>query len=345
VYQHFSDGERHSLSILRVQGLSQRKIAQALARDPGTICRELKRNRSTHDSFYRYSAAGELARGRLRRSRRNQRYGPDDFVEVERLLRLDLSPEQIVGRAKLEGVPIMSHQTIYRWIEADKQRGGSLYLHLRYGRNNCRKRYRGADSRGRLNGKRMIGERPAVVEQRSRATDWEIDTVHGNGKACLVTIVERKTGLLRLGPIAQATAKLTQERTVELLKPHKIHTITSDNGTEFHGYKYIEEQLGATFYFATPHHAWERGTNENTNGLIRQYFAKGCPLAHVSIRLCLSIQERLNNRPRKRLGYLTPNEAYFHSNKIASCGKLFGSCPRKRSNIKTFKPSDVALQM
>jgi IS30 family transposase len=303
------------------------------------------RNRSTHDGFYRYSAAGELSRGRLRRSRRNQRYTARDFLEVERLLRLDMSPEQIVGRAKREGLQIMSHQTIYRWIEADRQRGGSLYLHLRHGSNHCRKRYRGYDSRGRLAGKRMIGERPPIVEERSRTGDWEIDTVHGKGKACLVTIVERKTGLLRLGPITQATAKLTQERTVELLGPHQVHTITSDNGTEFHGYKYIEEKLGATFYFATPHHAWERGTNENTNGLIRQYLRKGSPLAHISTDLCLNIQERLNNRPRKRLGFLTPNEAYFSPNQIASCGKLFGSCPRKRSIRKTHKPTRVALQM
>lgn len=345
MYQHLSDAERHSLAVLKLQGLSQRKIARALERNAGTICRELKRNRSTHDGFYRFSAAGELYRGRLRRSRRNRRYTPADFVEIERLIREDLSPEQIVGRARREGLQIMSHQTIYRWIEADRQRGGSLYLHLRHGSNHCRKRYRGNDSRGRLSGKRMIGERPAVVEERSRPDDWEIDTIHGKGKACLVTIVERKTGLLRLGPIAQATAKLTQERTVQLLGPHQVHTITSDNGTEFHSYKYIEEKLGATFYFATPHHAWERGTNENTNGLIRQYLAKGSPLARITTNHCLYIQERLNNRPRKRLGFLTPNEAYFHSNQIASSGKLFGSCPRKRSIPRSRKPTNVALQM
>lgn len=345
MYQHLSEAERHSLAVLKLQGLSQRKIAEALDREASTICRELKRNRSTHDGFYRYSAAGELYRGRLQRSRRNRRYTAEDFIEIERLIRQDMSPEQIVGRAKREGVEIMSHQTIYRWIETDRQNGGSLYLHLRHGSNHCRKRYRGYDSRGRLSGKRMIGERPPVVEERSRLNDWEIDTVHGKGRACLVTIVERKTGLLRLGPIAQATAKLTQERTVELLGPHQVHTITSDNGTEFHGYKYIEEKLGATFYFATPHHAWERGTNENTNGLIRQYIAKGSPLAHITPNLCLNIQERLNDRPRKRLGFLTPNEAYFHSNQIASCGKLFGSCPRKRSYRRTYKPLSDALQM
>jgi len=345
VYHHLSEAERHSLSVLKLQGLSQRQIARALQRDPSSISRELKRNRSTHDGFYRYSAAAELYRGRLRRSRRNQQYSSNDFVEVERLLRQDLSPEQIVGRAKQEGVSIMCHQTIYLWIEADRQRGGSLYLHLRHGSNHCRKRYRGADSRGRLSGKRMIGERPAIVQERARRDDWEIDTVHGKGKACVVTIVERKTGLLRLGPLAQATAALTQQRTVELLGPHQVHTITSDNGTEFHGYKYIEEKLGATFYFATPHHAWERGTNENTNGLIRQYLPKGSPLAHVTQANCLTIQERLNNRPRKRLGFLTPNEAYFNQNQIASCGKLFGSCPRKRSIPQSSKPLSVALQI
>jgi transposase, IS30 family len=345
VYHHLSAEERHSIAILKLQGLSERAIARALGRSSTTIHRELTRNVSTHDGFYRHSAAGELYRGRLRRSRRNQQYGPDDYADVERLIRDDLSPQQIVGRAKREGVAIMSHDTIYRWIRSDKKRGGSLYLHLRHLAKNCRKRYRGKDSRGRLAGKRMISERPAVVESRSRRGDWEIDTIHGKGKSCLVTAVERKTGLVRIGPVQQATAELTEECTVELLGPLQVHTITSDNGTEFHGYKTIEERLGATFYFANPHHAWERGTNENTNGLIRQYANKGTSLAHLTKAHCLTIEERLNNRPRLRLGFLTPNEAYFHSNQIASCGKLFGSCPRKRSNRRTYKPVSDALQI
>jgi transposase, IS30 family len=345
VYRHLSAEERHSIAILKLQGLSQRAIATALGRSPSTISRELTRNVSTHDGFYRHSAAGELYRGRLSRSRRNRRYGREEFRPVEHLLRQDWSPQQIVGRAKLEGAPVMSHETIYVWIWADKRRGGSLHNHLRGASKQRRKRKGSYDSRGRLAGKRMISERPPIVDSRSRTGDWEIDTVHGKGKAALVTIVERKTGLVCIGQIPQATAQYTQERTVELLGPHQVHTITSDNGSEFHGYKLVEQRLRATFYFANPHHSWERGTNENTNGLIRQYAPKGCPLTHLAQGHRRTIEHRLNNRPRLRLGFLTPNEAYYHPNQITSCGKLFGSCPRKRSIPQPNKPISVALQI
>jgi transposase, IS30 family len=256
-----------------------------------------------------------------------------------------LEPQQIVGRARLEQVSIICHETIYVWIWADKKRGGSLYVHLRGASKKRRKRNGSYDSRGRLAGKRMISQRPKIVEDRSRTGDWEIDTIHGKGKACLVTIVERKTGLVRIGKLPQATAQHTQERTVQLLGPHLVHTITSDNGSEFHGYKHIEQHLGATFYFANPYQSWQRGTNENTNGLIRQYVRKGTPLAHLQQGHCRTIEERLNNRPRLRLGFLTPNEAYQHPNQIASCAKLFGSCPRKRSIPQPNKPLSVALQI
>jgi IS30 family transposase len=207
----------------------------------------------------------------------------------------------------------MSHETIYRWLVADKELGGTLWRHLRCSRKQCRKRYGAYDSRGRLAGKRMIQERPGVVERRARVGDWEIDTVHGRDKACVVTVVERRTGLLRMGKIARATTAHTLRRTVEILAPERkrLRTITADNGTEFHRYKEIEKELGARFYFATPHHAWERGTNENTNGLIRQYFKKGSSLRHITQADCERVAEKLNNRPRKRLQFRTPNEVYY----------------------------------
>jgi IS30 family transposase len=172
----------------------------------------------------------------------------------------------------------------------------------------------------------MIGERPAIVEQRSRLGDWEIDTVHGRGKPWILTVVDRKSGLVRIGKLPNASAKHTLRRTVHLLKRHEANTITSDNGTEFHIYKQIEAQLDIDFYFATPHHAWERGTNENTNGLIRQYLPKRCNMAKLSQVDCNLIAKKLNNRPRLRLGFKTPNEVFYHNGRlrhpIASCGKL-----------------------
>lgn len=241
------------------------------------------------------------------------RYKSSDFEVVEGLIRMDLSPEQVTGRLKLEGTAVMSHETIYKWILKDKVEGGTLWHHLRGSRKKRRKRYAAKDSRGRLAGKKMIGARPQVVEERSRIGDWEIDTVHGKTKAGVVTIVERHSGLVRIGKIERITKEETGKRTIGLLSKDKerVHTITADNGAEFHGYQRIERALDTSIYFALPHHAWERGTNENTNGLIRQYLPKGMPLDDLAQSECTKIANKLNHRPRKRLGFKTPNEIYY----------------------------------
>ena len=312
-YHQLSTEERYALAALRRQNLGMAKMARHLGRHRSTLYREVKRNQSAHDGRYRASHAVEKAGGRKRRSRRNWLYGPTEFAPVETLIRQRLSPEQIVGRRRLEGQPVMSHETIYRWIWQDKRCGGSLWKNLRGARKQRRKRYGRYDSRGRLAGKRPIEQRPAVVANRGRIGDWEIDTIHGRGKACVVTVVERKTGLLRMGPIPRATKEQTLERTVKLLwaERQRVKTITADNGTEFHNYRELESSLGTQVYFATPHHAWERGTNENTNGLIRQYLPKGTNLSRISQQQCDRIAEQLNNRPRLRLGFKTPNEVYY----------------------------------
>ncbi len=246
------------------------------------------------------------------------------------MLREDYSPQQIVGRLAFEGLRAMSHEAIYRWIWADKKAGGTLWRHLRGARKQRRKRYGRYDSRGRLGGKKMIGERPPEVEERKRFGDWEIDTVHGTGKPCVVTVVERRSGLVRIGKLRTAGGKETLERTTQILAGefHPVRTITADNGTEFHIYKELEARLGTQVYFATPHHAWERATNENTNGLLRQYLHRGTCFRRITQAHCDRIAEILNNRPRRRLGYRTPNEVYYgiqdHARRwAASCGKLF----------------------
>ena len=164
-------------------------------------------------------------------------------------------------------------------------------------------------------GKRPIQERPRVVAARRRFGDWEADTVHGRGKPCLATAVERKSGLVRIGPLSRATVEHTNACLIDLLssEPHPVPALTSDNGAEFHGYQQLERALGTTVYFATPHHAWERGTNENTNGLIRQYAPKGTSLAGLNPNACHDIAFALNHRPRRRLGFRTPHEVYYGS--------------------------------
>jgi IS30 family transposase len=313
-YRQLTEEERYKIGAMRGLGYSIARMAVELGRHRSTIYREIKRNHSRCDKAYRPIFAAQMARGRRSRSRRNLHYYDADFKPVAEQLRQHLSPEQISGRAKLLGLRCMSYETIYHWIKMDKEKGGSLWRCLRCARKQRRKRYGAYDSRGRLAGKKMIGERPAIVQERARFNDWEIDTVHGSNKSALVTLVERKSGRTKIGKLPRATCQYTLDRTTELLSKerHKPFTVTADNGAEFHMYKILEQRLHLDVYFATPHHAWERGTNENTNGLIRQYFPKGKSLDHVTQARCEAVAEKLNNRPRKRLKYLTPNEVYFN---------------------------------
>ena len=207
----------------------------------------------------------------------------------------------------------ISHETIYRHVWRDKKAGGRLYTDLRCAQKRRRKGYGHYDSRGRLAGKRHISERPPSVEGRRELGHWEIDTVMGTGsKDCIVSLVERKSGLLLIGKLANRTAESLNARAIAIISANQgpIKTITADNGTEFHNYAEIERRTSATFYFATPYHSWQRGTNENTNGLIRQYLPRGTSMSTLTQHRCNEIAYKLNNRPRKRLGYKTPMECF-----------------------------------
>jgi len=310
-YIQITSEERYMLGRLRMQGLSNAAIARALGRHRSTVGREIARNRCLYDGCYRPSKAQERTNGRRRRSRRNQRISPTQWRLVEQHLALDWSPEQIAGRLGLHRVLSISHETIYRYIWRNKTDGGVLYLHLRHAQKQRRKRYAAYDSRGRLAGKRHIGERPEVVATRAEFGHWEIDTVVcGTQKACVVTLVERMTGYTLIGKLPNRTAEAMVDRVVRLIRKSGLdfHSITADNGTEFHSYARIEALTGTIFYFAAPHHAWERGTNENTNGLIRQYIPKRASMEDLTQRECARIAAALNDRPRKRHKYLTPNE-------------------------------------
>ena len=312
MYCQITPEERYTISVCRAQGMAVARIAIFMNRHRSTIYRELERN-SSNDGSYRYSKAQEKTNGRRRRSRRNRRFGEDELALVEECLREQWSPEQISGFLSKERMLDISHETIYRYIWDDKAAGGDLYRHLRGSEKKRRKRYGSYDSRGRLAGKRNIAERPASAENRSRVGHWEVDTVMGSGdQHCLVTMVERKTGLVAIGKLKRRTKDALKHRAVKLIRSQtrRVRTMTADNGTEFHDYQKIEKATGAVFYFANPYHSWERGTNENTNGLIRQYLPKRKSMADVTQRECTRIAEKLNNRPRKRLGFRTPKECY-----------------------------------
>ncbi len=313
-YHQLSDHERYVIGRLYRQRHSLRFIASVLSRAPSTVSRELRRNATHHDGHYRPEKAHQYAVARRRRSRRNSHYGPRDWALVARALRRQWSPAQIVGRRRLAADAGMSKETIYRYIRRDRRDGGQLWRNLRILSKFGRKRRGSPATRGRLLGKRHISERPKQVERRRQHGHWEGDTVMGaDQRHCILTLVERVTGFLvikklKARTMAQATRALT--RAIRQLET-RFKTITLDNGTEFHDYEAVETRTSVKFYFATPYHSWERGTNENTNGLIRQYLPKGMCLRALTQAQCNRIAQKLNDRPRERLGFKTPSEALF----------------------------------
>ena len=311
-YHQLTPEERYLISHLRKQGLCVAQIARQVGRHRSTISREFARNES-RKGVYRPSKAQEKTNGRRSRSRRHGQFSQADYRLVDRYIRKQWSPEQVSGWLKKHGKLRISHETIYRHVWKDKKRGGDLWTHLRGSPKKRRKRYGAYDSRGRIAEKRPISERPQEVETRATLGHWEIDTVQGSSdKHCILTLVERKTGYVLIGKLPNKTKQATEQRAVQLIRRHrqKMHTITSDHGTEFHSYRQIEKRTGVLFYFANPYHSWERGSNENANGLIRQYLPKRKSMKEITQRTCTHIAEILNTRPRKRLNYKTPKECY-----------------------------------
>jgi IS30 family transposase len=311
-YRQITSGERYMISALHLQGFSLADIAKQLGKHRSTIWREINRNKC-NDGYYRPSKAVTRTRSRRRESRRNWRFADEQLQMVFSLLRLNWSPEQISGWLRTNTILSISHATIYRYIWYDWFYGGTLRTHLRQFSKRRRKKYRSSDSRGVLPGKRHITERPPGAENRSRIGHWEIDTVMGAwDNHCIVTLVERKTKYTIIGKLKARTTAELNKRVISLIRKQdrEVKTITADNGTEFHQYEQIEQATDTTFYFATPYHSWERGLNENTNGLIRQYLPKGKSMADLTQRMCDAIAEKLNRRPRKILNYRTPEQCY-----------------------------------
>ena len=297
---------------LKTQGFTTPKIAELLGRHRSTIWRELKRNATKHDGYYRAEKAVYYTSGRRRRSRRNRRFDQNAFGMVVDYLREKWSPEQISACLKQSGDLLISHETIYRYVWRDRKEGGMLWKCLRRGSpKQKRKRYNAYDSRGRLSGKRSLAQRPNWIDKRKSFGHWEIDTVMGNDdQHCVLTLVERKTGYALVGKLTSRKKDATAKRTIQLIKESGLSfkTITSDNGTEFHAYKDVEEATGTKYYFAQPYHSWERGTNENFNGLLRQYLPKRKSMKRVTQKECEEIAHSLNSRPRKRHNWRTPIE-------------------------------------
>jgi len=247
MYHQITFAERYTLGVLRRGGLSPAAIARTLGRHRSTILREVQRNQARSDGTYRPQLAEWYARGRRSHSRRNRQFTGVDLQRIRALLAEHWSPEQVAGRLRLEGRLQISHETIYRYIWADKAAGGTLYTHLRGARKQRRKRYGRYDSRGRVAGKRPITARPAVVETRTQVGHWEADTVVGPGRPCILSLVERKTGYVVIGQLrARTTAAVNRRATALIRARHPVRTITADNGTEFHDYPAIERATGSS---------------------------------------------------------------------------------------------------
>jgi IS30 family transposase len=248
-----------------------------------------------------------------RKAKIRPRFSSPIWQQVELLIQRDWSPEQISGRLMAEQGVRISHEYIYQYIYADKRTGGDLHRHLRCQKKR-RKRYGAYDRRGVIPNRVSIDERPVVVDERSRVGDWEGDTVIGkNHKGALVTLVERKSLYTVIGGVARKTAAAVRAAIVAGLTLHKnrVHTLTYDNGKELAEHEQIAKALGVEIYFAHPYSSWERGLNENTNGLLRQYFPKGQELTAVAREEIEHVADRLNHRPRKTLGFRTPYEVFF----------------------------------
>ncbi|MDE2117793.1 MAG: IS30 family transposase [Betaproteobacteria bacterium] len=304
-YTHLTREERYQIYALKKAGHKQSEIATVLNRSASTISRELSRN--TGRRGYRPKQAQRLAVERRAPNARTIDDATWRFAQAR--LREDWSPEQISNHAAI------SIETVYQRVYADKRAGGSLWQHLRCQKRR-RKRYGQHDRRGIIPNRQSIEERPVIVEERSRIGDWEADTIIGkNHRQAIVSLVERKSGFTLIRKVKRKTARAVRKAAVSLLKPHrdKVHTVTSDNGREFSEHEQIAKALQADFYFAHPYASWERGTNENTNGLIRQYFPKSRDFTTITQQEINAAMKRLNNRPRKRLGFLTPSQVFFKS--------------------------------
>jgi len=308
-YTQLTQEQRYQIHALLKMGHRQTEIADYLEVHKSTISRELRRNKGLRG--YRPKQAHRKAMSR--RNHAQRRINPGIWLLIEAKIRREWSPEQISGWLKRYEAVDISHEWIYQYVLTDKHAGGTLYRHLRCQKMR-RKRYGSYDRRGKLPNRVSIEERPAVVDKRQRIGDWEVDTIVGKGhRQAIVSLTERKSRLVLLRKVDRRTADLVSNAVISLLQPiaEHSHTITGDNGKEFAEHERISHELNTDFYFAHPFAAWERGTNENMNGLVRQYIPKRREFDTISEHELLFIANRLNHRPRKCLDFMTPFEVFF----------------------------------
>jgi len=316
-YKQISKEQRYQISVLLKSGHKVSFIAEKLNLHRSSIYREIKRNsrqRGSYDALFANQSA-EIRKERFANTRKlNSRM---IYFIKEKLENQQWSPEQIKGYCDKNNIPMVSHERIYQFIYADQSQGGSLYKHLRTGNNKYKKRYgKHKNRREIIKNKVSIDQRPDIINNKERFGDWEIDTIVGkNHKGAIITVVERKSNFLVIRKLKTKNASELAEQTIRMLAPYKdlVHSITSDNGCEFAEHEYIAKKLNADFYFAHPYSSWERGLNEYSNKLIRQYIPKKSDFNNFTITDISQINDKLNYRPRKLLNFSTPSELLFNN--------------------------------
>ncbi len=301
-YRQLSQEQRYQIYALLKIDVNLSEIAEVLKVHRSTICREVRRNKGKRG--YRPNQAHRKAMARAKKAKCKIR--PEDWKLIEEKLCEEFSPEQVVHWVRKHYGLIVSHEWIYQHIWEVKKRHGTLYTYLR---RQKKYRHRGGkcDNRGKIAHRRSIEDRPKIVEQRGRVGDWEADTIIGKGKkGAIVTLVDRKSRYLRMGKVSRRTKELVANKIISLLAGLPVHTITCDNGKEFADHEKIATELQTDVFFAHPYSSWERGTNENTNGLIRQYIPKDTYFHKLSTLDAVSVENRLNSRPRKCLDFDQP---------------------------------------
>lgn len=312
IYNQLTENERYQIYSLKKAGHSQVAIAELLKRHPSSISRELCRNTGLRG--YRPGQAQKLSDTRRQEAHKSRKVTDEVREQIEVLLRQELSPQQVVDYLERHTGVSLHHETFYQLIYADKANDGDLHTHLRIASKPYRKRYGKNDRRGKIKNRVSIDERAAVVDRRCRVGDWEGDTVIGKGrKGALLTMVERKTLYTVIVRLTGKRADLLAAAAICHMAhlKDKVKTITFDNGLEFSGHEVIAKGLNADIYFAHPYASWERGINENTNGLIRQYFPKETNFNNVTDEQIRFVMDRLNSRPRASRGCRSPNELFM----------------------------------
>lgn len=310
---HLTVEQRYTIEVLLIQGFKQTDIANIICRDKSVVSREIRRNWDERNGQYNQSLAHRKYEKRLFDKPKKIYFTTTIQTMVEAKLSQKLSPEQIVGISRNQDVACVSVERIYQHIWKDKKQKGTLHEYLRTGGKRYRKRGNSKDSRGIIKDRIPIEQRPIEVTQKERFGDLEIDTMIGqNHKGAIVTINDRATGMLKMKKVETKEAEAVKNATLELLKEWKpyLHTITADNGKEFALHKSISETLEIDFYFANPYHSWERGANENLNGLIRQYIPKKTDFETITVEYITYVENELNNRPRKRFNFESPKSMF-----------------------------------